>query len=151
MGKYIVRYGDTLISIAKEELGKESRWPEIARLNNVHLPYRLFVGQRLRLPFIQPGSHKPRALLKPTHAKYAIRPYIPVTPSEAADSRSVCRAPQYPASLALARGFLFVVFEQLPEIGTGKIHPQSGSNSLRLFTHTRESTRDPQPGQTCVG
>jgi len=121
MGKYIVQYGDTLISIAKEELGRESRWPEIARLNNVHLPYRLFVGQRLRLPFVQPGLHKPRALQKPIYAKYAQKPYIPVTPSEAADSRSVCRAPQYPASLALARGFLFVVFEELPEIGTGKL------------------------------
>src|SRR5262249_37390539 len=30
-------------------------------------------------------------------------------------------AQQVPASVALARGFLFVVFEQLPEVGNGKI------------------------------
>jgi nucleoid-associated protein YgaU len=33
MDEYIVQYGDTLPVIAKNELGNEARWLEIAQLN----------------------------------------------------------------------------------------------------------------------
>jgi hypothetical protein len=47
---YLVKPGDNLSKIAKSELGDASRWVEIARLNSIDPPYRLRVGQRLRLP-----------------------------------------------------------------------------------------------------
>lgn len=47
---YTVRGGDTLSSIAQAQLGKASRWPELARLNGIRDPRSLKVGQRLRLP-----------------------------------------------------------------------------------------------------
>lgn len=49
-GQYVVRRGDTLSRIAQAELGSARRWPEIARLNGLELPYRIRVGQRLKLP-----------------------------------------------------------------------------------------------------
>lgn len=47
---YVVKRGDTLSKIALRELGKASRWPEIARLNGLRDPNRITPGQRLRLP-----------------------------------------------------------------------------------------------------
>lgn len=47
---YTVRKGDTLSKIAQQQLGKASRWPEIAKLNNLRDPDRIYPGQRLRLP-----------------------------------------------------------------------------------------------------
>lgn len=47
---YVVKSGDTLSKIAQRELGKWSRWPEIARLNNLRDPNKIRPGQRLRLP-----------------------------------------------------------------------------------------------------
>lgn len=47
---YTVKQGDTLGRIASRELGRSSRWSEIAKLNNLRDPDRLAVGQRLRLP-----------------------------------------------------------------------------------------------------
>lgn len=47
---YTVKRGDTLSVIASRELGRSSRWPEVAKLNNLRDPDRLTVGQRLRLP-----------------------------------------------------------------------------------------------------
>jgi hypothetical protein len=49
-GEYVVRRGDTLSRIAQAELGSARRWPEIARLNGIDAPYRIRVGQRLKLP-----------------------------------------------------------------------------------------------------
>ncbi|RMH57389.1 MAG: LysM domain-containing protein, partial [Candidatus Hydrogenedentota bacterium] len=49
-GIHIVRSGETLYSIARSELGDGERWKELARLNGITDPRRLFVGQRLRLP-----------------------------------------------------------------------------------------------------
>ena len=48
--KYIVADGDTLIHIARDQLGNERRWPEIAKLNRLAEPYALDVGQRLTMP-----------------------------------------------------------------------------------------------------
>lgn len=49
---YTVKAGDTLSKIAQSQLGKASRWPELARLQSPPLrdPNRLTVGQKLRLP-----------------------------------------------------------------------------------------------------
>jgi hypothetical protein len=47
---YTVRQGDTLASIASEQLGDYRRWPEISDLNDIRDPRRVRVGQVLRLP-----------------------------------------------------------------------------------------------------
>lgn len=50
---YVVKVSDRkqgLSGIALRELGKASRWPEIARLNKLRDPNRITPGQRLRLP-----------------------------------------------------------------------------------------------------
>lgn len=50
----IVRRGDTLPRIAARELGKASRWREIATLNHIRDPKHLKVGQQLKMPRPQP-------------------------------------------------------------------------------------------------
>lgn len=47
---YTVKSGDSLSRIAQRELGKASRWPELARLNGLRDPNRITPGQKLRLP-----------------------------------------------------------------------------------------------------
>lgn len=47
---YIVKKGDTLLSIAAAQLGDFTRWTDIAALNGIRDPNRITVGQRLRLP-----------------------------------------------------------------------------------------------------
>jgi hypothetical protein len=47
---YTIKKGDTLQSIAKKLLGKEKRWQEIARLNNLHNPRNLPTGKKIRVP-----------------------------------------------------------------------------------------------------
>lgn len=47
---YIVRNHDTLMKIARDELGDAGRWRKIAELNNLRDPRHLKTGQRLRLP-----------------------------------------------------------------------------------------------------
>ena|GEM_PF-1690214 len=104
MREYVVQRGDTLARIAERMLGQVSRWPEIAGLNRILNPNLLFVGEKLKLPDARSGMS-----------------------GSSSHQRSVSligqngAAPQVPANLALARGFLFIVFEQLPEIGSGKI------------------------------
>jgi hypothetical protein len=49
-GSYTVRQGDTLMSIARKELGDGDRWKEIADLNDVNDPRKVKVGTRLRMP-----------------------------------------------------------------------------------------------------
>lgn len=47
---YTVKSGDCLYNIAKAQLGKASRWPEIASLNGIKSPYYIYAKQSLRLP-----------------------------------------------------------------------------------------------------
>lgn len=48
--EYVVRKGDTLSAIARDTLGDESRYVEIAEDNAITDPDRIDVGQKLRLP-----------------------------------------------------------------------------------------------------
>ena len=103
MEEYVVQAGDTLSSIAAKKLGDGNRWTEIAQLNNLQNPNLLFVGQSLMLP-VNIASAPQRNLPIPSM----------VVTTETATQ-------QIPASVALARGYLFVVFEQLPEVGARKV------------------------------
>ncbi len=47
---YEVKSGDSLSKIARDVLGNMSRWPEIAKLNNLVAPYTIFPGAQLLLP-----------------------------------------------------------------------------------------------------
>ena len=94
MEDYVVQYGDTLPLIAKKELGNQDRWLEIARLNNFESPYQLLVGQTIKLPD-------------------RISMFIPQPPAVAVEHK--------PATMAWARGLMFVVFEQLPDVGSNKV------------------------------
>lgn len=49
-GQHVVCRGETLWSIAADRLHSPLRWPEIAQLNRLAQPYRIFVGQMLKLP-----------------------------------------------------------------------------------------------------
>ena len=42
--------GDTLSDISERELGRTARWKEIAELNGLTPPYRIFAGRTLRVP-----------------------------------------------------------------------------------------------------
>ncbi len=48
--EYVVQRGDSLARIAKNRLGAESRWQEIAALNSGINPKSLSVGQKLQMP-----------------------------------------------------------------------------------------------------
>lgn len=104
MGDYVVQKGDTLGRIAERWLGQRNRWLEIANLNHLQNPNLIFIGQRLRLPNVRPGILGTSSLQRIVGLTNVDRGTL-----------------QIPANVALARGFLFVVFEQLPEIGSGKI------------------------------
>ena len=47
---YTVKRGDNLYNIAKRELSKATRWPEIATLNNIKTPYLIYPDQILKMP-----------------------------------------------------------------------------------------------------
>lgn len=93
MEEYIVQYGDTLKTIAKQKLTDESRWFEIAQLNGIKSPYQLYVGVRIKLP-----------------SRFSVV-RIPPPPN----------VKLQPAWIIPARGFIFVVFEQLPEVGSKNV------------------------------
>ena len=48
--EYVVKKGDTLWAIAKEQLHDANKWQEIARVNNIKAPYTIRAGQVLKLP-----------------------------------------------------------------------------------------------------
>ncbi|TFG73077.1 MAG: LysM domain-containing protein, partial [Anaerolineales bacterium] len=47
---YVVKSGDSLSKIAKEQLGDARRYPEIQKLNKLDNPNLIRVGQELLLP-----------------------------------------------------------------------------------------------------
>lgn len=50
MATYTVKSGDSLSAIAGAVLGDESRWVDIAVLNDIASPYLIYPGQVLQLP-----------------------------------------------------------------------------------------------------
>ncbi len=53
---YTVRSGDTFEGIAKRQLGRSSRWVDLAQANPLVDPMKLRVGQTLRLPLPAPDE-----------------------------------------------------------------------------------------------
>ena len=47
---HVVESGESLYAIAGKYLGRSSRYKEIAELNEIGSPYRIFIGQKLTLP-----------------------------------------------------------------------------------------------------
>ena len=47
---YVVKKGDTLSEIARQELGDATQWKAIAELNSIEEPKQLAVGKRLQMP-----------------------------------------------------------------------------------------------------
>lgn len=70
---YTVKSGDTLQRIAQRELGRASRWQEIARLNNLPPPHTIRLGQQLNLPDAQTGLIP----LTPIQATNSSPPVVP--------------------------------------------------------------------------
>lgn len=106
MKEYIVQAGDTLPDVAKKTLGNSGRWDEISRLNGLVGPVQLYIGQRLKLP----------------DSAYTCEPGQNYTYNPPSSSYVCSAAPgESPALLVLARGFTFIIFEQLPEVGAGAI------------------------------
>jgi LysM repeat protein len=99
---YVVQRGDTLGKIAANKLGDGKRWQEIVQLNAVSNPNFLLVGQQLRLPLAQKPNN-----FRPTFQ-------TPSTMDAAALS-------QVPASLAWARGYLLVLFNNGSTVGAASL------------------------------
>ncbi len=97
---YVVRRGDTLIKIAERMLGRATRWPEIAALNHLRNSDILYVGEKLNLPDPM-GTTGPSSLA-----------------GQAGTTQGIGGSLQMPATMSIGRGFIFVLFEQLPEVGT---------------------------------
>jgi outer membrane protein TolC len=53
---HVVTRGETLYSIARDKLGAQPRWKEIADLNRLAPPYTLRPGMTLRMPDLAAGS-----------------------------------------------------------------------------------------------
>lgn len=47
---YTVKPGDSLSSIARDELNELPRWSEIAYINSISAPYTIYPGQTILLP-----------------------------------------------------------------------------------------------------
>lgn len=129
-GVYTVQPGDSLSAIAQDILGNAGLWPDIARLNQLSNPDHILVGQHLVVPDqtggggTRPGSpsgqasapsstnvsRSGRSVSAQTSLRIPSRPVSEV--SSGASSTGYAR-------LALARGLLFNIFEQLPDVGVG--------------------------------
>lgn len=104
MPEYIVQYGDTMRGIANKCLGKESRWMDIAKINGLESSDTLFVGQRLMLPGAKPLVATTESMAPPSLGNSLVQ-------SGLSNAQ---------ATLALARGSLFIVVEQLSDM-SGKL------------------------------
>lgn len=65
---YKVQAGDTLSKIADFLLSDMSRWPEIARANNITSPYTIEIGQVLNVPEIVPLKSAAPVTVRPVTA-----------------------------------------------------------------------------------
>jgi LysM repeat protein len=136
--RYVVQRGDTLSHIANRVLGSSHAWHGIAELNGLTRPDFLLVGQILKVP---------RRGEPPSPSRVPARPATQIGVENLPTGKA---APENerPADLAIARGFMFVAFEQLPEVGQGRIirkvlvvpkdfslHPTNPARSLSLAEH----------------
>ena len=65
-----VEAGDTLARLAARHLGSSNRWREIARLNGIENPDRIYAGQTIRLPNVRcAGTAEPVAEPGPATAE----------------------------------------------------------------------------------
>jgi LysM repeat protein len=128
-GVYTVQPGDTLAAIAQDLLGDPKLYVKLAELNRVHDPNMILVGQHLLIPERSapsagngtgvggsnsgtprgPGSASGGVGQRTGSATVVAKPLNGTSPAGGSGG----------ATLALARGFMFVFFEQLPEVGVG--------------------------------
>lgn len=76
---YRVKSGDSLSKIARDVLGNLSRWPEIAALNNIASPYRIFPNQILKVPAPW-GNAAPVVVPPPPITTMPVPPGVPGMP-----------------------------------------------------------------------
>lgn len=60
---HTVKPGESLWSVAKSLLGDGNQWPKLAKMNHIAAPYRVLVGQRLKVMEIAGGSDHGPSLL----------------------------------------------------------------------------------------
>jgi len=105
--RYLVRPGDSLWKIAKTQLSNPNRWPELAQLNGLQPPYKLLIGQEIKLPdrqqIVQRGA-----------GNKSINP-----PRTATGSAAVVTTPQEGADTMPGRGFFFILADEI--LPSGKL------------------------------
>lgn len=103
---YTVKPGDSLYLIS---FATGADWRQIARLNGITPPYRIFPGQVLRLRTLPPGSHA-RIAQAPSSGSAVVRaapdsalvaPVQPVNPPSSAVARAGVSPPSVPKSPAV--------------------------------------------------
>lgn len=102
--EYLVKPGDSLPRIAREQYGDPTLWPEIARANLLNPPYRLVVGQGLFLPT---GCGFETGLFC-----FGVGPDTN-TGSQAGFSSASLEDAEGGAAVVLARGMLFVLADEV--------------------------------------
>jgi len=89
---YVVRPGDTLSGIAESQLGSAHHWRQIAEINGLEPPYKIRVGQTLRLPgrdaLGESAPHSPEIASTPTRATLEVRPHLWIWPLGLLEARS---------------------------------------------------------------
>jgi hypothetical protein len=111
---YVVHPGDTLGRIAARELGSPERWRELAEVNHLRPPYRLLIGQRMRMP-----SHNAPRIAARRGRHPAATGRTPHSPAAETLGTLDTRPDEAKAAWTVGRSFLFgVVDEVLP---SGKI------------------------------
>ena len=89
---HIVRRGESLWSIAQSELGDPRQWPRLAHLNRLEQPFKLLIGQELKLPEQAPSG-----------AGYIAPSFISADPVQAHST----------ASVLPGRAYLFVMVREV--------------------------------------
>lgn len=72
--KYRIRSGDTMASIARNNLGDSSLFYALARYNGINDPRRINAGQIIKIPGSEPIAKKPDTGTKPATAKSRTSP-----------------------------------------------------------------------------
>lgn len=76
--RYRVQAGDSLWSIARDQLQNVNRWPEIAALNQLRPPYVIYPGELIELPAEAPVVVPADAAAATTRAPLAPLAWIAV-------------------------------------------------------------------------